>query len=63
MRMRATTWPLGGGNKIATYLESKTPTQLLGLSGYDDDKGRLVSNTAIVNRFQAENCEFLIHLR
>jgi len=59
MRMRAITWSVRSGCKIITYLESQTPSFLLTVqlsSGYDDGlRSRLLSSTATVKRFQAED--------
>ena len=54
MRMPGTTWPVSGGCKIITYLESQSCSFILTVqlsSRYDDDKGRLLFS---VKRFQTE---------
>ena len=59
MRMRGTTWPVTGGCKIITYLESQIPSFLLIMYIFQRAtmtiKGRLLSSIAVVKRFQTEN--------
>ena len=59
MCMCGTTWPISGGCKIITYLESQTPSFLLTVqltSNYDDDYGLLNSRALpLFQNFQTKN--------
>ena len=55
--MRGSTWPVNGGSKLITYLESQIASFLLTVNFHRASmtiKGRLLSSTAIVKRFQTE---------
>jgi len=56
--MNTTTWPMGSGYKVTTYLESQTHSFLLTillLSGYDDDYSVIYSRALPLFKFSGRS--------